>query len=50
MKFLMGILFTISSVIFWYGGYTLFAIEYIIKKYWWVVLVAIVSFVGGVIV
>jgi len=48
MNFLLGLLFSASSMLFWGGAYTLFAINYVYRKYKWVVLIVVLAFVAGI--
>lgn len=38
-EFIIGFLFTVTSMLFWYGGYAILFTEQFIKRYWWAVIV-----------
>ena len=46
-EFLIGILFTVTSMAFWYGGYAILFIERAITRYWWVFAACGITFMLG---
>ena len=46
-EFLIGILFTVTSMIFWYGGYAILFTERAIARYWWVFVACALAYILG---
>ena len=44
---IVSVLFTVTAAIFWYGGYSVFAIQAFFVRYWVAILAASLTFTAG---
>jgi len=44
---IVGFLFTITSMTFWYGSYGIFFIQHVFVRYWWALLAVGLAFTAG---
>lgn len=44
---IVGFLFAVTAMIFWYGGYTVFYIQHVFVRYWWAIIAVGISFGAG---
>jgi len=45
--YIIGFLFTVSSMIFWYGGLSVYFIQDFFVRYWWALLALGMAFSAG---